>query len=123
MARAAVPKEVCSPPYLPRYAADDLPGFAVGANSANFPALLTGNGAMTVGVLGPWYVTINYDCQCSIHLFYSANSGANSPHLHPRATELQIIVQGGPVYTEFIMENGARTVKNTVPIGSATIFP
>lgn len=29
-------------------------GFAVGANSANFPALLTGNGAMTVGVLGPW---------------------------------------------------------------------
>jgi hypothetical protein len=78
-------------------------GFAVGANSANFPALLTGNGAMTVGVLGP--------------------CGANSPHLHPRATELQIIVQGGPVYTEFIMENGARTVKNTVPIGSATIFP
>lgn len=29
-------------------------GFAVGANSANFPALLTGNGAMTVGVMGPW---------------------------------------------------------------------
>jgi len=78
-------------------------GFAVGANSANFPALLTGNGAMTVGVMGP--------------------CGANSPHLHPRATELQIVVQGGPVYTEFIMENGARTVKNTVPVGSATIFP
>jgi hypothetical protein len=78
-------------------------GFAVSANSANFPALLTGNGAMTVGVLGP--------------------CGANSPHLHPRSTELQIIVQGGPIYTEFIMENGARTVKNTVPLGSATIFP
>jgi hypothetical protein len=78
-------------------------GFAVAANSANFPALFTGNGAMTVGVLGP--------------------CGANSPHTHPRATELQIVVQGGPIYTEFIMENGARTVKNTVPLGSATIFP
>lgn len=50
-------------------------------------------------------------------------SGANSPHTHPRATEIQIVVQGGPVYTEFIMENGARTVKNTVHRGSATIFP
>ena len=50
-------------------------------------------------------------------------SGANSPHTHPRATEIQIVVQGGPVYTEFIMENGASPVKNIVPIGSATIFP
>lgn len=50
-------------------------------------------------------------------------SGANSPHTHPRATEIQIVVQGGPIYTEFIMENGASAVKNTVPVGSATIFP
>ncbi|KZP30790.1 RmlC-like cupin, partial [Athelia psychrophila] len=78
-------------------------GFAVGANSANFPALLTGNGAMTVGVLGP--------------------CGANSPHTHPRATEIQIVVQGGPIYTEFIMENGANVINNTVPLGSATVFP
>ncbi|KZP30792.1 RmlC-like cupin [Athelia psychrophila] len=80
-----------------------LGGFAIGANSANFPALLTGNGAMTVGVLGP--------------------CGANSPHTHPRATEIQIVVSGGPIYTEFIMENGANVINNTVPLGSATIFP
>ncbi|KAF7974600.1 hypothetical protein HWV62_44822 [Athelia sp. TMB] len=78
-------------------------GFAVGANSANFPALLTGNGAMTVGVLGP--------------------CGANSPHTHPRATEIQIVVSGGPIYTEFIMENGANVINNTVDLGQATIFP
>ncbi|KZP19362.1 RmlC-like cupin, partial [Athelia psychrophila] len=80
-----------------------LGGFAIAANSANFPALLTGNGAMTVGVLGP--------------------CGANSPHTHPRATEIQIVVSGGPIYTEFIMENGANVINNTVPLGSATVFP
>jgi len=78
-------------------------GFAVAANSATFPALLTGNGAMTVGVLGP--------------------CGANPPHTHPRATELQILVEGGPIFTEFIMENGALPVKNNVSVGMATIFP
>jgi len=78
-------------------------GFAIGATSANFPALLTGNGAMTVGVLGP--------------------CGANSPHTHPRATEIQIVVKGGPIYTEMSMENGARLVKNNVSLGEATVFP
>jgi len=78
-------------------------GFAIGATSTNFPALLTGNGAMTVGVLGP--------------------CGANSPHTHPRATEIQLVVQGGPIYTEMIMENGARVVKNNVSLGEATVFP
>jgi len=58
---------------------------------------------MTVGVLGP--------------------CGANSPHTHPRATELQIVVQGGPIYTEMLMENSARVVKNNVSLGMATIFP
>jgi hypothetical protein len=78
-------------------------GFAIAANSQTFPALLTGRGAMTVGVLGP--------------------CGANSPHTHPRATEIQIVVQGGPIMAEFIQENGARAVQNVVPIGSATLFP
>jgi len=58
---------------------------------------------MTVGVLGP--------------------CGANSPHTHPRATELQIVVKGGPIYTEFIMENGVKPIKNNVSLGMATIFP
>jgi hypothetical protein len=50
-------------------------------------------------------------------------SGANSPHTHPRATEVQIVVRGGPIFTEFIMENGVRPVKNNVSLGMATIFP
>ena len=100
---------------------DHHSGFAISANSANFPALFTGNGAMTVGVMGPWYVLLVLIPMfpCLIILF----SGANSPHTHPRATEIQIVVQGGPIYTEFIMENGASPVQNTVPLGSATIFP
>jgi len=78
-------------------------GFAVGAVSTTFPALLTGRGAMVVGVLGP--------------------CGANSPHTHPRATEIQIVVQGGPIYAEMAMEDSARVVRNNVSLGEATIFP
>jgi len=78
-------------------------GFLVAANAASFPALLTGNGAMAVGVLGP--------------------CGLNSPHTHPRASEIQIITQGGPIQAAFAMENGAKVVQNIVPVGSATIFP
>ena len=58
---------------------------------------------MTIGVLGP----------CAL----------NSPHTHPRATELQLVTSGGPIQTAFIQENGVRTVQNTVSVGSATIFP
>jgi len=78
-------------------------GFLVSANAANFPALLTGNGAMTIGVLAP--------------------CGLNSPHIHPRATELQLVTSGGPIQAAFIQENAVRTVQNTIPVGSATIFP
>lgn len=42
---------------------------------------------------------------------------------HPRATEIQIVVTGGPIYTEFIMENGGNVINNTVPLGSDTVFP
>jgi len=78
-------------------------GFLVATNAGNFPALLTGNGAMAVGVLGP--------------------CGLNSPHTHPRATEIQIVTQGGPIQAAFAMENGAKVVQNIVPVGSATLFP
>ena len=63
----------------------------------------TGNGAMTIGVLGP----------CAL----------NSPHTHPRATELQLVTSGGPIQTALIQENGVRTVQNTMSVGSAAIFP
>jgi len=78
-------------------------GFAVNANSVTFPAILTGGTAMTVGVLGP--------------------CGANPPHTHPRGTEMQILTQGGPLHTEFIMENGSPPVKNNLTVGQATMFP
>ncbi|KAF8511555.1 RmlC-like cupin domain-containing protein [Hysterangium stoloniferum] len=78
-------------------------GFLVLANDAAFPALLTGNGGMALGFLGP--------------------CGLNSPHTHPRATEIQLNIGGGDIHTAFLQENGARVVQNTVSPGMATIFP
>lgn len=78
-------------------------GFLIAANDADFPALLTGNGGMALGFLGP--------------------CGMNSPHTHPRATEIQLNIGGGDIQTAFIQENGARVVQNTVSPGMATIFP
>jgi hypothetical protein len=72
------------------------------ANRVTFPAIV-GNGiSMAVANLGP--------------------CGLNTPHTHPRATELNYVVNG-TLLTGFIAESGARQVNNTVPAGSASIFP
>jgi len=70
---------------------------------AIFPALLTGNTGMTVGHLGP--------------------CGLNTPHHHPRGTELNINIGGGNLQAEFIMENTARVISNTLSPGMVTVFP
>ncbi|KAJ7485685.1 RmlC-like cupin [Mycena latifolia] len=77
-------------------------GHTVAATSANFPAVV-GNGiAMTIGFLGP----------CSV----------NTPHTHPRATEINFSVNG-TLRTGTLEENGARFVVNELPPGSMTLFP
>ena len=77
-------------------------GQLVVANRGIFPAL-TGHGiAMAVGTIGP--------------------CGLNTPHTHPRATELLFSVNG-TFETGFIQENGARPVQNTLTPGQAAVFP
>jgi quercetin dioxygenase-like cupin family protein len=77
-------------------------GHTVAANRGVFPALVGNGVAMTIGFLGP--------------------CGLNSPHTHPRATEINYIVNG-TVTAGMLLENGARFVTNTVKAGQATVFP
>ena len=77
-------------------------GHTVKADRKGFPALIGTGVSMTVGFLGP--------------------CGFNTPHTHPRSSEFNIVVQG-TLDTEFIYENGAAPVKNTLNTLQATVFP
>ncbi|KAM4062751.1 cupin domain-containing protein [Hirsutella rhossiliensis] len=77
-------------------------GFTIAATSRTMPALIGNGEAMTVGFLGP--------------------CGMNTPHVHNRATELNIVVQGRLV-TNFVGENGARPIENTVSRFQMAVFP
>ena len=46
----------------------------------------------------------------------------NTPHTHPRATEILYLVNG-EMETGFIEENGARFVHNVLTKGQGTLFP
>lgn len=77
-------------------------GRTVNANRKTFPALIGSGGSVTIGFLGP--------------------CGFNTPHVHPRATELNLVVQGTLV-TNFVAENNVRKVANTVHQYQMTVFP
>ncbi|KIP10703.1 hypothetical protein PHLGIDRAFT_115256 [Phlebiopsis gigantea 11061_1 CR5-6] len=77
-------------------------GHAVAASVSNFPALVGQGVAMTVGFLEP--------------------CGMNTPHTHPRATEILYAVNG-TLTSGTIGENGSRFVFNTISPGQATVFP
>jgi hypothetical protein len=77
-------------------------GQTVTARRDTFPALIGSGIAMTIAHLGP--------------------CGINTPHIHPRAAELNYIVNGS-VQAGMLAENGARFVMNTVNAGQATLFP
>lgn len=81
---------------------DGLGGRAVGADRVSFPALIGHGAAMTVGFLGP--------------------CGFNTPHVHPRSGETTVVIEGRLV-TQFLLENKARTVTNTLEKLQMTIFP
>jgi len=76
-------------------------GHTVAASSGNFPAVVDNGIAMTIGFLGP----------CAI----------NTPHTHPRATEINFSVNG-TLRTGLLTENGARFIVNELPPGSMTVF-
>lgn len=77
-------------------------GATISANAKTFPALIGTGSAMTVGELGP--------------------CGFNTPHVHNRATELNIIVKGRLV-TNFIIENRVKPVENTMDQWQMSVFP
>ncbi|KAJ7835544.1 RmlC-like cupin domain-containing protein, partial [Mycena olivaceomarginata] len=77
-------------------------GKIVTANAATFPAVIGTNSAMAIGFLDA----------CSM----------NTPHMHPRATEMQYSVNG-TIRTGMITENGGRFIMTELPPGSMTIFP
>ncbi|WPG99156.1 RmlC-like cupin [Acrodontium crateriforme] len=77
-------------------------GHTVKADRKVFPALIGTGVSMTVGFLGP--------------------CGFNTPHTHPRSSEINIIVQGS-AFTQFVGENGEKPVTNTLQKYQMTVFP
>ncbi|OAQ67868.2 methylitaconate delta2-delta3-isomerase [Pochonia chlamydosporia 170] len=77
-------------------------GVSVAATSKTFPALVGNGASMTVGFLGP--------------------CGMNTPHVHNRATELNFVAEGRLV-TNFVEENGAAPVANTLSKFQMAVFP
>ncbi|KAH6898043.1 RmlC-like cupin domain-containing protein [Thelonectria olida] len=82
--------------------AKGLGGFSVSANTKTMPALIGNGAAMTLGFLGP--------------------CGMNTAHVHNRATELNVVVKGRLV-TNFVLENGARPIENTLSLYQMAVFP
>ncbi|KAF4956714.1 hypothetical protein FSARC_11482 [Fusarium sarcochroum] len=77
-------------------------GKSVSATALTMPALIGNGASMTVAFLGP--------------------CGMNTAHVHNRATELNIIVKGRLV-TNFVIENGAKPIANTMDTFQMTVFP
>ena len=79
-----------------------LGGHTVKTDRGVFPALVGTGVGMTVGFLGP--------------------CGFNTPHIHPRSAEFNIVVQGALV-SEFQLENGLKPIVNPLNQYQATVFP
>jgi len=77
-------------------------GSIVRADHATFPALLGQGGALAIGFLGP--------------------CGFNTPHVHPRAAELNLIIEGH-LFANVVNENGARFINHTLGKYEMTVFP
>lgn len=77
-------------------------GHTVKADRKGFPALIGSGASMTLGFLGP--------------------CGFNTPHVHPRATELNIVVQGR-LQASSTLENGARHISHELDLYQMTVFP
>lgn len=76
-------------------------GKTVRADHSTFPALVGSGGAVTIGFLKP--------------------CGFNSPHVHPRAAELNLVVEGR-LFASVTAENGANQ-NHTLNKFEMTVFP
>jgi len=76
-------------------------GHTVKADRKDFPALIGTGVSMTLGFLGP--------------------CGFNTSHIHPRSSQINVVVQG-KLGTEFIAEKGARAISGTLEKFQMTVF-
>src|SRR4051794_34410364 len=79
-----------------------IAGRTVAANRKTMPALIGTGSGMTMGFLGP--------------------CGFNTPHVHPRGTELNVVVFGN-LTTTMILENNVEPVHNQVTTYQMHVFP
>lgn len=77
-------------------------GHTVKADRKDFPALIGTGVSMTLGFIGP--------------------CGFNTPHIHPRSSQINVVVKG-KLGTEFIAENGARPISGVLEKFQMTVFP
>lgn len=77
-------------------------GRTVAANRKTMPALIGTGSGMAMGFLGP--------------------CGFNTPHVHGRGTELNVVVVGS-LTTTMILENGVRAVHHNVSTYQMGVFP
>ncbi|RFU31416.1 hypothetical protein B7463_g4917, partial [Scytalidium lignicola] len=77
-------------------------GKTVKADRDTFPALIGNKGSMTLGFIGA--------------------CGFNTPHTHPRAAEMNIVVQGR-LMAAVTPENGAKHLTHTLNQYQMTVFP
>ncbi|KAE9378299.1 RmlC-like cupin [Stipitochalara longipes BDJ] len=77
-------------------------GKFIAASASNMPGLVDNGMAMAVG--------------------FTKACGFNTPHTHPRATELALLVKGRMI-SEFVAETGARKIRNEHQPYSMTVFP
>jgi hypothetical protein len=76
-------------------------GHTVKADRKDFPALIGTGVSMTLGFLGP--------------------CGFNTSHIHPRSSQINVVVQG-KLGTEFIAEKDARAISGTLEKFQMTVF-
>lgn len=77
-------------------------GHTVKADRKTFPPLIGTGVSMTLGFLEP--------------------CGFNTPHVHPRSSEINVVVKGSLI-AEFTLENGAKSVMNRLSTNQMTVFP
>ena len=77
-------------------------GHTVKADRGTFPPLVGTGVGMTLGFLGP--------------------CGFNTPHVHPRSSEINVVVKGALV-AQFQLENGAKNIVNRLDTYQMTVFP
>ncbi|KAH8897338.1 spherulin-1A [Thozetella sp. PMI_491] len=58
----------------------------------------------------------------AMSMAFTEPCGFNTPHTHPRATELAVVVKGRMI-SEFVAETGARKIRNEHDTYSMVVFP